>query len=101
MQLNDGWILGLAQDLQHVVISKEVKPRELVSFFLEEVVKCLLASFKLGHDGVKRVDEACDIGQLDHMVVDADIVHDVSVILIEAFPPTLLFWQCAPHEDGL
>ena len=45
VQLNDGRILRLAQDLQHIVVSKEVEPREFVSLLLKEVVECLLAPF--------------------------------------------------------
>lgn len=58
VELNDGWILGLPQDLEHVVVSQEVETREFVSLFLQVVVEGFLASFELGDDVVEGLLEA-------------------------------------------
>jgi hypothetical protein len=100
MELYDGWVLRLAKDFKHIIITKEVEPGEFVTLFLEEIIECLLAALQLSHYSVKRIEEAGNIGQLHYMLVIGNIVHNVAIVLIQSSPASLLFRKCSTHENG-
>ena len=49
MKLNDGGVLGLPEDLEHIIVSQKIEPWEFVSFLLQVVIQCFLASLQLSH----------------------------------------------------
>ena len=91
MKLDDGRVLGLPQDLEHIIISQKIEPWEFVSFLLQVVIQCFLASLQLSHYCWQSLKEPCNIRQLNNMMVERNSIHDVPVILVQSFPSTLLF----------
>lgn len=101
MELNDCRILRLTKDLKHIIITEKIEPREFVTFFLEEIIQSLLAAFQLSHDSVKSIEEASNIGQLHHMLIICNIVHNVAIVFIKPSPTSLFFGKGSTHENGL
>lgn len=53
VQLDDGWVLSLGQDLEQILVTKEVKTRELATLQLQIVIQCFLATLLLFIDRVQ------------------------------------------------
>ena len=101
VRLDDGRVLGLAEDLEQVVVADEVEAREGLALLLEEVGERLLAALELVEDGLQRLGELRRAQQRKDALVVADAEHDRSELLIDAREARLLVRQRAAPEDGL
>ena len=101
VRLDDDGVLGLAEDLEQVVVADEVEAREALPLLLEEVGERLLAALELVEDRRERRLEVGHLGEREDARVVADAEHDRAEVLVDALEARLLVRHRAAAEDRL
>mmetsp|Transcript_17017 Transcript_17017/g.54250 ORF Transcript_17017/g.54250 Transcript_17017/m.54250 type:complete len:604 (-) Transcript_17017:2868-4679(-) len=101
MALDHHRVLGLAEDLQEVVVADEVEAREHRALLLEEVGERALADVKLVHHLGEGVPEAGHLREGGHEGVALDGAHELAELRVDLLEAPLLVGERAAPEDGL
>mmetsp|Transcript_164092 Transcript_164092/g.521822 ORF Transcript_164092/g.521822 Transcript_164092/m.521822 type:complete len:281 (+) Transcript_164092:595-1437(+) len=99
VRLDDFWITGLAQNLKQILVTNEVKAWECSPFLFQERGESLLAALELVSQGVELVFEASHGAQVVDLFVLADVLHDLSILIVHLVEALLLLGQSATAEN--